>query len=272
VHDLLRIAAALIDNVVRRQLPRLIADAEALLNVAAWCDLPAGCRIIDIEGARLGGVDGGILGGVALGTGHRLADAHGFRHGAVAVGVAAECLLRRSLGTVDELTIAVGEAAALIEFVAAHELAHALVADRDIEASVEALRALPQVTGGFQSLGIRRRVRSHPPRWAAALVIVAERCMGYRPRARHRWRDHIDADLLAVGIDAEALTAAVGDVPADEPLRDLLADGSPLVRRVDAACPHDNERVQIIKERLLCLGTVSPLVAAAEPGDFRGVA
>ena len=113
------IPQALTDNIVRKQLSRLIADAESLLTVAAWRDLPAGLRIIDCAGGRLAGG--------CLGSGHRLARAHGFRLEAVAVMVAAEHRLRFMLELCDDnLPAALGEAALAMEAVAAHELAHAL--------------------------------------------------------------------------------------------------------------------------------------------------
>lgn len=237
------IAQALTDNIVRRQLPRLIADAEALLSVAAWRDLPAGCRIIDIDGSRLAGF--------CSGSGHRLAQAHGFRQGAVAVGVAAESALRAALDVwADELPAALGEAAVAIEFVAAHELAHALVADIDGElrqGEGDILRRLPVAVGTVAvSDSHERTARTHGAAWAAGLVILSQRCRQYRPRARHRWQELLADDLRAVGIDAQAVAVAVGDVADEMSLRDLLAAGGTITARVAATIPDEAQRAALI--------------------------
>jgi hypothetical protein len=234
---------ALADNIVRRQLPRLIADAEALLSVAGWRDLPAGCRLIDIDGSRLAGFSSG--------SGHRLAEAHGFRAGTVAVGVAAESALRAALDVwADELPAAMGEAAVAIEFVMAHELAHALVAHIDGSmqpGEADILRRLPVAVGTVAvSDSHERTARDHGARWAAACVILTQRCEQYRPRAQHRWQELLANDLHAVGIDAQAVAVAVGDVADELPLRDLLAAGGNIVARVAATIPDETQRAALI--------------------------
>jgi hypothetical protein len=238
--------APLADNIVRKQLPRLIADAEALLRVAAWRDLPAGCRIVNCAGGRLGGF--------CAGSGHRFAQAHGCRSGAVAVAVAAEHALRRSLEAwADELSVAIAEAAVVVEAVAAHEVAHALVADIDGElrpGEASILRQLPVAVG---TVAVRdsaqRTARDHGAAWAAGIVILSQRCRQYRPRARHRWPELLADDLRAVGIDAQAVADAVGDVADDRPLRDLLAAGGMIAARVAAAIPDEAQRAALIAAR-----------------------
>jgi hypothetical protein len=237
---------ALADNIVRRQLPRLIADAEALLSVAAWRDLPAGCRIIDI--------DGSLLAGFCSGSGHRFAQAHDCRQGAVAVGVAAEHALRAALDVwADELPVALGEAAVAVEFVAAHELSPALGADIDGElrqGESDILRRLPVAVGTVAvDDAPERTARDHGARWAAGLVILSQRCRQYRPRARHRWDELLKSDLQAVGIDAQAVADAVGDVADELPLRDLLAAGGNIVARVAEVIPDETQRAALIAAR-----------------------
>jgi hypothetical protein len=237
--------APLADNIVRKQLRRLVADAEALLSVAAWPDLPAGCRIVNIAGG---------LAGFCLGSGHRFAEAHGYRQGAVAVAVATEPALRAALSVwPDELPAALGEAAVEIEFVMAHELAHALVAKIDGELQpqeAKILRALPAaVESGATADSPERTARDHGERWAAALVILSQRCRQYRPGARHRWADFLEDDLQLVGIDAQAVADAVGDVADEQPLRELLAAGGNIVARVAAAIPDKAQRARLIAER-----------------------
>ena len=234
------------DNIVLKQLPRLIADAERLVAVAAWADLPAGLRIIDIDGRQIAGF--------SLGSGHNLAQAHGCREGVVAVGVAAEAALRASLAAwADDLPAALGEAALAIEAVAAHEAAHALIAEPDALGhgpDYAVLRRLPAAVGTVPVVdSAERTARDHQAAWAAALIILSHRCMQYRPGARHRWPDVIHRDLEAHGIDAQAVADAVGDVADEHPLRELLAAGSVIVERVAAAIPDDAGRAALIAAR-----------------------
>lgn len=237
---------ALTDNIVRRQLRRLTADAEALLGVAAWRDLPAGCRIIDIDGSRLAGF--------CSGSGHRLAQAHGCRQGAVAVGVAADAALRAALAVwADELPAALGEAAVAIEFVAAHEPSHALTAPIDGElrqGEGDILRRLQVAVGTVAVIGSpERTARDHGAAWAAGLVILSQRCGQYRPRAQHRWHELLENDLRAVGIDAQAVADAVGDVADDRPVRELLAAGGNITARVAEAIPDEAQRAALVAAR-----------------------
>lgn len=256
------IAQALADNIVRRQLPRLIADAEALLSVAAWRDLPAGLRIINCAGGRLAGFSSG--------SGHRLAQAHGFRQGAVAIAVAAEDALRVALQKwPDEMSIALGEAGLMIETVAAHEAAHALIADIDAELrpwEADILRRLPAAVGTVTGTDApERSARHHGPAWASALVILSDRCRRHRPGARHRWPELLDRDLQVYGIDSRAVIDAVGAVADELPLRELLAPGGAIVAAVAEVIPDETTRARLIAEH-------RNETASADPGHVAPVA
>jgi hypothetical protein len=248
--------AQLAENIVQRQLGRIIADAEALLTVAAWPDLPAGLRIIDIAG--------GWLAGGSLGSGHGLARAHGCRPGARAVLVAAGHRLRFMLEAwPDDQTAAIGEAALGIEAVAAHELCHALLADPDPElrpGEADILRALPAAVGVPRPSPAVRTAADHGAAWAAGLVILGQRCRRYRPGARHRWPVVIADDLADYGIDAVAVAGAVGDVADELPLRELLAGG--ILERVAEVIPAEAERARIIEQAQAAgSGHVAPAAA-----------
>lgn len=239
------IVQALTDNIVAKQLTGMIADAERLVSAVAWRDLPAGLRIVNMPAGRLAGF--------SLGSGHQLARAHGCRPGAVAVAVAAEAYLRGMLGLwADDETAALGEAALVIEFTAAHEAVHAVIAEPDDELQADhadILRRLPKAAATIDRPDDHERTaRDHGERWAAGLVILSRRCRQYRPRARHRWPSLLEDDLRAVGIDAQAVEAAVGDVADELPLRELLAPEGDIVRRVAEAIPDEATRARLIAE------------------------
>jgi len=237
---------------------RLIADAEALLTVVAWRDLPAGLRIIDCAG--------GWLAGGSIGSGHNLARAHGCRPGTVAVMVAAEHRLRRLLEAwPDDQAAAIAEAALGLELTAAHELTHALLADPDPElqaGEADTLRRLPAAVAEPRPTPADRTARAHGAAWAAGLVILGERCRRYRPGARDRWPVLIADDLEAVGIDAEAVARAVGDVGDELPLRALLAPGGGILERVAEVIPCEAERARLIAQAQAAgSGHVAPAAA-----------
>lgn len=255
---------ALADNIVRKQLAGLVADAESLLTVAAHADLPAGLRIVNIAG--------GSLLGFSLHSGHGFARAHGFRPGTVAVGVASETILRSRLELYgDDLDGALWESGLRIEYVAAHELAHSLACqtiDRDPQpVDVKALRLLPSRVEKLPPTPASRTAEGHDAPWAAALVILAGRCRKYRPQSRQRWPELLEDDLQAVGIDAQAVADAVGDVAEELPLRELLAPGAALVARVAEAIPDHADRVALIESRETTSAADPGRVAQAVAGD-----
>ena len=221
------------DNVVRR----IVTDAELLLWAVAEADLPAGLRIIDIGLAPVAGV--------AICSGHRLAAAHRLRAGTIAVGVAARALVGEALALCPD------EAQLVVEAVTAHELAHALVADIEGEAgeaTLAVLRDLPALLAdAVPTLSAPARMaRDHCPRWAGALVALGQRCAGIRRLSRSAWASVIEADLRAHGIDAEAVADALGHVPPDAGLRELLAEGGPVAERLALAVPGLGERITAI--------------------------
>jgi hypothetical protein len=55
-------------------------------------------------------------------------------------------------------------------------------------------------------------------------------------------------DLGAVGIDAEAVARAVGDVADELPLRELLAPGGDILERVAEVIPPEPERARLIAQ------------------------
>jgi hypothetical protein len=243
------------ENAVRR----IVTDAELLLWAVAGADLPAGLRIIDIGRASISGV--------AIGSGHGLAHAHRLRPGVIAVGVALEALAEDVIG----LGCAGDDAAFAIEAVAAHELAHALVAPADGERSPaykQALRDLPALVAALSpSLGEPdKEARDHDERWAAAFVAIVRRCIAVRPLERAAWAACLKADLRRYGIDADAVAEALGDIPAEASLRELLAEGGPVAERVARAVPSLSDRIAVIADHQFSPaepGHVAPVGAGA---------
>ena len=218
------------------EIVRVKSDAELLLWAVAGADLPAGLRIIDIGRASISGV--------AVGSGHGLAHAYRLRPGMIAVGVALEALADDVIG----LGFCSDDAAFAIETVAAHELAHAIVTPADGERSPaceQALRDLPALVAAMSPLlgEPDKEARDHDGRWAGALVAIVRRCGAVRPLQRAAWAACGKADLRRYGIDADAVADALGDIPDEVSLRDLLAEGGPVADRVAQAVPSLGDRI-----------------------------
>ena len=155
-------------------------DAEALLAVAAAPDLPAGMVVLPLDGRD-------DASGSSLGSGHDLALAHGCRPGAVAVRVDVAGILRTALtAAADRPGIALDVARHAAEQVAIHEAAHALVADLDAENSIA--EAIVRVRAA-DALPSRFGADVHHPRWAAAVVALADRAIRLRPAGE---RDNLE--------------------------------------------------------------------------------
>lgn len=232
--------ATLAENIVTAQERRLVRDAEAVLAVAAWADLPAGVAVLPVTRADAGGL--------SFGSGHLMATAHGLPPGAVAVQVDAAGILRLSVAeSIENPEVGLKVARQFIEHVAIHEAAHALVAPLDPEVSAAQAKAIvaARVAGPTNE-----EAACHHPRWAAALVILSRRMLDLRPAAERAVRERIvRADIGHYGLDAAAIDAALGEVDADCSLRELLAPGGAVADRVDAACPSVAERRAFIEHR-----------------------
>jgi hypothetical protein len=244
--------AMLTDNIVIAPERRLVGDAESLLAVAAWADLPAGIALLPATR--------GDVGGLSVGSGHLLAVAHELPPGAVAVQVDARGILRLSFAeAIENPEVGLKVARQFIEHVAIHEAAHALVAPLDPAASATEAKAIvaARVAGPTND-----EAACHHPRWAAALVILSRRIVGLRPAAERAARERVArADVGHYGLDADAIDAALGEVDADCSLRELLAPGGAVADRVAAACPAVAERRAYIEHRW-------PHGAAGEAGSI----
>jgi hypothetical protein len=215
-------------------------DAEELLAVAAAPDLPAGMVVLP-----LGGRDDAS--GSSLGSGHDLALANGCRPGAVAVRVDVAGILRIALTeAADRPGIAIDVARHAAEQIAIHEAAHALIADLDAERSIAEAVARVRAADARPAL---RDADVHCPRWAAAVVVLAERAIRLRPaEEREDLEWFARKDLRRYGIEAVAVADALGEVADEVRLRELLAADGDAARRVAAVCLPEHERQAVILE------------------------
>lgn len=239
------IAPALADNIARKQAARLAADAAALVSVAAWADAPEGVAVLPMIGATVGGV--------CYGSGHRLAVAEGLRDGSLAVRVDVAGIIRQAIAEEphDEAQ-AVYVAGMVAEAVACHEVAHALVASLDRPmgraAAIASLASLDAREWARPSPA--REAEGHHARWGAANIVLQRRAAALRRHEEREFREvFLRAELAGYGLDLDAIDDVLGIVPVEARLRDLLAAGGDVDRRLVAACPGVEERAAVIAQR-----------------------
>lgn len=198
--------------------PQLIADAEQLMMMVAPVDLAGGFAIVPGRPA-----DDRLL-GWSVGNGQPLAAAAGLPAGTTAVGVNVDGIrqLVETTGDAgDEIALA------MLVKVAAHEAAHALVGTADAPLTLQQLDGWLAVPDRPVTVSDEA---SHHHRWAAAYGLLLNRS------ARHL---NLLAAVIGVGSPADAhhdlhhLLAALGPVPLDASIRDLLTAGSPASQRVE---------------------------------------
>jgi hypothetical protein len=182
------------------------------------------------------------------------------------VCVALDVVVALCLEWIDDPAIVLRESAVLIETVVAHEVAHSLTQPADVMVSAESLRGLTLTAAAWPAPSPVKLVRDHCPRWAAANLLIASRCSRYRPLARQRWHERIAGQLAFYGFDSSAVADALGDVGDESSVRDLLAPGSVVSRRVESACPAEAERLVGVSKILSCPDAELPRVAAEAPG------
>lgn len=163
--------------------------------------------------------DGTHMLGASIGSGHRLARELGYRTGAPAVGCAVDLIVRE----VDRRGVSADVAAAMIEHTVLHELAHSLTnIDRDGVRPAAILEALSP--GSMPVITPAASAAAHNGRWAAVLLVLTDRAVGYRPRHARMLTYLLACDVAGHGHSDTALRRIVGQVDADRPVRELLAD------------------------------------------------
>jgi hypothetical protein len=230
-----------VETLVARHEPAIRRDIEAMLTAIAGGDAPAGVAVLLLDDRP------GVV-GLAVGSGHALAVVAG-RPGAVAVQVDVEALITPVITALSAAPEAALLAARLVaEQVGIHELAHCLVAPLD-DPSPEAAAAL---IAAADELPPRTGADTHGPRWGAAVVALAQRAILLSPDHEHAARQAaLQADLVAYELDAAAIAAAIGEVTDTAAVRELLADGGAVARRVAAACRPEADRQDAIEYRRL---------------------
>lgn len=230
--------------------PAVVADAEALMTVLAAPDEPAGIRLVHLTTPGFHGL--------CRGSGHAVAEAYGLS--GAAVMVAFEESVRRwvaAFSNPEELwrydrarEVAIDHAGFEVEKTAAHEVAHALVAELDKplagESEADAIRGLSN--GSFAPFPADREAADHNAAWSAAVAIIYTRAAKYRPKMRDYWAKAIDYEGRKYGFDMEAVAKLVARVPEDEPLRPLLRDPI-FLARIEHAIPPASERAAAIAKR-----------------------
>lgn len=186
--------------------------------------------------------------GSSIGSGHRLATAHGHQ-GAVAVRVDAEQLLVPWLAKVegdpDGVELAARAALADVVLVTCHEVSHALDYPADDPADVET--ALAWIDACRNQDDATEIAGSHRARWAVMYSIIAGRCLRHvRRAARGYMGQRVAVSICNYGHDARALRRAAGRVPRGVSLQEYFASGSPACRRLAAVTMTDAERAVVI--------------------------
>jgi hypothetical protein len=259
----MRLPAPFVSGIIASREPIILADAAALVSVAAWADAPEGVAVLPVTGAPVGGV--------CFGSGHRTAVAEGLREGMLAVRVDVAGIIRTAIEEepTDEAQ-AVYLAGIVAEAVACHEVAHGLVSplDRPMsrEAAIESLAGLDANDWGRPSPA--REAEGHNARWAAANIILQRRAARLRRHEERGFRDlFLRADLAGYGLDLDAIADALGRVPDEARLRDLLAAGGEVDRRLAAVCPGVEERAAVIAQRQRHRAAGEKLVSFEEGSD-----
>lgn len=234
------IEAALIENIIARHADAIRRDAAAILSVVAWADVPAGVSVLPLV-RRPDAL------GISIGSGHALALANGCRPGMVAVMADIDETIRSALrASPDDAALGLMAARPMAEALAVHELAHAITSRPDGTGTVAEAAAL---VAAADSRPLRTGADVHGPTWAAAVVILTRRVNALRPGYEMRAREAAMQDhLYRYGLDAAAVAAAVGIVPDDARLREVLAPGGDVAGRVAAVCPPEGERQAFIEE------------------------
>jgi len=239
-----------------------VADAESLLNVVAWPDVPDGVRIVHTTA-------NGVY-GLCTGSGHALAAAHGLPGCAVMVAalriqtryraVAMESisdedryLARTATGSVLLASrvnaIADRLVASRVAFTAAHELAHALAAavdQRPDDKEFARLRALP--TTHQPDLDPEFTARSHGAPWAALAAILYRRVIELRPGLAKEWHRWAVLEFEGYGMAFAPVAEHVANISDSMPLRHLARDRE-FIASVESLVPPQSQRADLIALR-----------------------
>lgn len=210
----------------RRTAERLARDAAHAIMAATPADWPGGFVVVN-EALSAGGL------GRCVADGAGVAATYGRRDGRWAVLVA----VARCVFDLDDPPPA---AVARLESTVCHEAAHALVGQAATAEAVEG--ALANATTTLATYSANRVAELHPPTWAAAFWILANRVARYRPRHGVALVDDAARDLARYGFTAGDLETVTRGVGADVSLRGLLAAGGPAAELLELRLPGVDER------------------------------
>lgn len=211
---------------------RMVDDAAALVRGVAPDAFPTGFVLLTDPLP-------GLIFGVSVGPGVKLAQAHGDRHGRGSVWVDPD----KFTGGAPTPT---PEAAAKYNAIVLHEVAHA-VTTPDVADSATATAALEHIAHKKEYTA-EVVARSHCHRWVAAYVCQLKRAMAWRPRVADEMCAAIVRDVHRYGFDVLAVVRAVSGFSMDGSLRDLLAAGGEWDQRLAERLPGLEARLPVIIE------------------------
>ncbi len=190
--------------------------------------------------------------GLAVGSGHLLAAAHGLPGVAVLVSVSPlwDAIVAHTSNEAAELVAGFGESPLELLMIGVHELGHSLAFALDKRASLDegdVRRRLLSLTA-IGPVAVMDVPDAHDAAWAAATSILYRRLAAQRPDEAVRIRDIATAEFQAYGMPYDEVASIVADIPDREMIRPLAADPG-FVGRIEAVVPSLEERRSIIAAR-----------------------
>lgn len=131
----------------------------------------------------------------------------------------------------------------LVDRVACHEVAHMLTTNQRARGVGVRLEAIAADKPGTEDA--YKAARLHPPAWAAAFHILAQRVEGYR-RYRHELARSVERCLRRHGYCRQELARVCRGHDESRPLREILEAGSVATSLLELVCPNVEQRAAIM--------------------------
>lgn len=131
----------------------------------------------------------------------------------------------------------------LVDHVSCHEVAHMLTGNQRARGVANRLDALGTEAPGTEDA--YKAAKLHPPAWAAAFHILAERVERYR-RYRQELARSVARCLRRHGYSRQELARVCRGHDENRPLRELLEAGSVAATLLELVCPNVEQRAAIM--------------------------